>query len=247
MPFFADMTPSNFDAATTAVAILHRTETSHTVVCSGVPLSSKIVLTAAHCLPTASKEQGQMKDTSALAILRQGVDPEDYSRVLSWIVHPQFKAAPRPKHEDFDLALIETESDTPWVQNTPTFKTNLLTAAIPSQSVLWISGFSPTRLGLLSPKEIIRSPHVWADVQMLRQYPTEGKFLATSRRRHKAAACPGDSGAPVWRFEHGQARLEGLVVQGNCEKGEVKIVDIRRYATWIREAARRLNAASPIR
>lgn len=222
-----------------AVAVMRQLDQGQKLICSGVPLTPKITLTAGHCVPRSSPNEKQ-NPTVNLSIL----NPEESSmrtKVLRWIVHPQFRETPQSNLEDFDLALIESEN----LMMSQPLLSNRQTAFSPIDfsrlAGLWLAGFSPTRLGSESPEVLLRSKSAWSQIDKTQSFPLEGKFLARAQAVNKAAACPGDSGAPVWNFQNTQPELIGLVVQANCEKGDVKIVDLSRYASWIQDTAFKLS------
>lgn len=222
-----------------AVAVMRQLEQGQKLICSGVPITPNITLTAGHCVPQRSSNENQTT-TVSLSILNPEVSVQNI-KVLRWIVHPKFRESPQSNLEDFDLALLESENITIsqplLIQRQTAFSPidfNRLTG-------LWLAGFSPTRLGSESPEVLLRSKSAWSQIDKTQSFPLEGKFLARAQAANKAAACPGDSGAPVWNFRNTEPELVGLVVQANCEKGDVKIVDLRRYLTWIRDASLQLT------
>ncbi|MEN9809930.1 MAG: hypothetical protein RLZZ488_1497 [Pseudomonadota bacterium] len=224
-----------------AVAIVRHISGTQQFFCSGVPLTERVILTAAHCVHRS------LSTTNASAAgditLRKPNDPSSQFKVLRILIHPDYDAkGPSAKQEDFDLALVESES--------------LLTkGAIESSASrdfeppnhfpnteFWLAGFSPVRLGSNDPNHLTKSPTAWAPLKIKHLIAQEGKFLARAVETNSAAACAGDSGAPVWQFKQEQSALIGIVVQGNCLKGDAKIVNLKKYAAWIDEASERLNA-----
>jgi secreted trypsin-like serine protease len=231
---------SFFDTFRKAVAIVQNINNQKSVICSGTPLAQNIILTAAHCLPDP-RLRHSLNPEFNLSVLTLNRPREEFKIVRRWIRHPDFQQQPKRGQEDFDLAIIQTENALTPEEREQIKSIQNVSARPLKNSQLWISGFSPTRIGLSNPLEIIRSPATWSDIRVLTHMPAEGKFLAVSRSQTKVGACAGDSGAPVWAFKGGQAALSGLVVQANCEKGQVKIVDIEKYSGWIAQTARHLS------
>ncbi|MFZ9519552.1 MAG: trypsin-like serine protease [Silvanigrellaceae bacterium] len=241
LPLFA-MPQTPLQTLPTAVAILQTTDDSSQVICSGVPIDSKIILTAAHCLAAQSAKFIQTRSFSIMS--RGHKHPSKTFRVSRWLIHPQYKTLPQANREDFDVAILETEnalqeapgSDRP----EPSFRINI----DPSIGRLWILGFSPGRLKMTEPEKLLESQKAWSPVNVRSNLIREGKFEATASSPGTPAACPGDSGAPVWDFQSPHRRLLGIVVQANCEKGLVKFVDLARYAHWVKQMVHELNEAS---
>jgi secreted trypsin-like serine protease len=235
----------DFESNKTAVAIVQSINNESSVICSGTPLAKDIILTAAHCLPTGNP-QNSVTPAARLSVLTLNSLEDDFKKIDRWVVHPDYKRQPIPKQEDFDLALIQTKVTRPSKESGPSQYFQTASIGTNSDMLVWISGFSPKRIGLTNPREIIRSSAKWSNVKVLMRIPSEGKFLAVAKNPKHAGACAGDSGAPVWTFANGRALLSGLVVQANCEKGQVKIVDLAKYSDWIARATRSLNEALTI-
>lgn len=232
-----------------AVALVQIIRSRPSVICSGTQLARNIYLTAAHCLPENHEKslmtsQGN-KDVS-LSVLTQNNFRGEFKPVRRWIIHPEFKQQPEREREDFDLALIRSDDGISAEDENLSMNFENVSARPFKDDLLWISGFSPKRTGLSNPLEIISSPEKWSNIQVKTYISSEGKYLAVSKSRRLTAACAGDSGAPVWNFEHGKATLSGVVVQADCELGRVKIVDVGKYSDWIKRTLTKLNAETTV-
>jgi len=221
----------------TAVALAQRINGDLRITCSGVPITQNIVLTAAHCLLT--------RESTAMPISIVTHESAETIPAVRWIIHPRFKDSPRARQEDFDLALVETAGRAAQT-NEPLQQPQSNENPKPDDNArLWILGFSPIRLRLSKPTDILRSPSAWSSIQLQNLLPLEGKFSARASKAHRAAACAGDSGAPVWKIDHTGALLKGIVVQANCEQGEVKSIDVQHYKEWISASIQRLSLLAP--
>jgi secreted trypsin-like serine protease len=238
VPFIA---PHYEQALPKAVAIVRHISGSQQLFCSGVPLTERITLTAAHCVhqPLPDADAG----TAGQITLRKPNDHDNQFKVLRILVHPEYDAkGPTAEREDFDLALVESESLlTEDSASSPTKGTFQPPAHFPAAE-FWLAGFSPVRLGSNDPNHLTKSPTAWAALKITHSITQEGKFLARAAENNSAAACAGDSGAPVWQLEKNELTLIGIVVQGNCRKGDVKIVNLKKYGAWIDRTADRLSA-----
>jgi hypothetical protein len=243
LPMIA-IAPATSQTLPPAVAVLQTVDGVLQVTCSGVPIDAKIILTAGHCL----KIQPSAAAPNPLSVMPRGQKNHSMAfKVLRWFVHPEFKSSPDPKNEDFDIALLEIEKlNNDETEASPFPKATGFAFQSPGLGNLWIIGFSPTRLRFTEPQQLLKTNRAWSPVDLLAYKPNEGKFLARSSSPSKIAACPGDSGAPVWDFNKPQRRLKGIVVQANCEKGEVKFIDVARYSPWISQTVSKLNEGSQV-
>lgn len=224
-----------------AVAIVRHISGSQQLFCSGVPLTERVTLTAAHCVHQSRSKTNS--DSAGDITLRKPNDPGNQFKVLRIVIHPYYDAkGPSAKQEDFDLALVESESLlTKSAMESAASRDFRPPYHFPTTE-FWLAGFSPVRLGSNDPSHLTKSSTAWAPLKIKHLIAQEGKFLARAAEDNSAAACAGDSGAPVWQFRRDQTALIGIVVQGNCLKGDVKIVNLKNYGAWIDEASERLNA-----
>lgn len=225
-----------------AVAIVRHMSGAQQIFCSGVPLSERITLTAAHCFHQSQTQTYESEE--AQVTLRRPNDVNKHFKVIRALLHPDFDPrGPSARQEDFDLALVESESLLPHDNVEKNGSWKFQPPVHFQQSGFWLAGFSPVRLDSNDPNWLTKSATAWSSVQLQKRITQEGKFLARAVQSNSAAACAGDSGAPLWQYRQGQATLIGIVVQGNCQKGDVKVVDLKKYSAWIHNASKQLNEA----
>lgn len=201
------------------------------IFCSGVPLSKYFVLTAAHCVNQFEK---RWRDSS-LFVRTPNVQSQTIE-VVSWALHPQYQESMNRQGLDIDLALLQLKEPLKELPQS-TESRNFIPQAR-AQARLWMRGFSPIRLKTSTSWQALQSGETWSKLNFQAELPFEGKYKARAEQNH-AAPCPGDSGAPVWSFEREKAKLEGIVVQGNCEKGDAKVVSLNPALAWLESKLQR--------
>ena len=221
-----------------AIALSAQQETNRNdqIFCSGVPLQNDLILTAAHCVKQF--ERHWQKDTLTIKTSR---NEHESLRVSKSYIHPHYRENQPQSELDFDAAILELETSLPNNQQTRTFE--IQPNQMTDTGFLWMKGFSPIRLNAATSQQALKSTETWSKLKYAEELPNEGK-IKLKAERNQFAPCPGDSGAPVWQFEEKQALLKGIVVQGNCEKGEAKILNISAFQDWLQRQTQNINAKS---
>jgi V8-like Glu-specific endopeptidase len=203
------------------------------IFCSGVPLSPDLVLTAAHCV-----NQFEKRWRESTLFIRTPSLPSQTIDVVHWALHPQYQESMNKKGLDIDLALLKLKE--PLKEFPQSTKRMLIIPQARTQTRLWMRGFSPIRLKTSTSWQALQSSETWSKLNFQAELSSEGKYKVRAEQNN-AAPCPGDSGAPVWSFEREKATLEGIVVQGNCEKGDAKVVSMNPALAWLESKMHRFS------
>lgn len=202
------------------------------IICSGIGIDHALLLTAGHC----AVELARLSERAFVRLKKEDRTVESF-RIISWQLHPSYQDEARSDLPDLDVALVkynETES-----------RGTRLSVHIPSStptanSPLWMQGYSPFRLGQGSVANSLASVRAWIPLRFQSFLPGSGKFTARASGQGNAA-CPGDSGSPVWSLGADQAALVGIVVQGDCAHGRVNVVELSSLRDWLRDTALSLS------
>lgn len=224
----------------TAVAIAaHFHATEEQVFCSGVPLTKDIVLTAAHCLTQFDRSW-----RNAVLVVKTENQHAVSASVKERFIHPKYQEESRNGQIDFDAALLKLETSIS--ELTPTTGKFWPEKSESTHAFLWMRGFSPIRLQKQSTHTAFSSTQSWNRVIDQGTQPYNGK-LSIKAEANKLAPCPGDSGAPVWQLGNDMLILRGIVVQGNCQKGEGKFITFTALRQWLVEKLGVLSGMNPMR
>ena len=204
------------------------------IFCSGVPLSQDVIVTAGHCL---ARWSGIEEDSAHLFVSTPS--SETSIPIQRWSLHPNYLPLPKKDTEDFDLAIVKLREPIPLVTHW-SIPRELQTDG--SQPKFWFKGFSPVRLKERNSSTLMDSTSTWTEVAKASELVREGK-ISVRAVNGQTGACPGDSGAPLWKFTESSALLEGMVIQANCEKGDVKVLSFKTYWSWIESSLRKFNSA----
>jgi V8-like Glu-specific endopeptidase len=203
------------------------------IFCSGVPLSQELVLTAAHCVNQFEK---RWKDSTLF--IRTPSLPSQTIEVVHWALHPQYQESINKEGLDIDLALLKLKE--PLKEFPRSTNSTIILPQARTQTRLWMRGFSPIRLKTSTSWQALQSGETWSKLNFQAELLSEGKYKVRAEQNN-VAPCPGDSGAPVWSFERENANLEGIVVQGNCEKGDAKVVSLNPALAWLESKMHRFS------
>jgi hypothetical protein len=158
------------------VMVLSRSGT-YAGFCSGVVLTRKIILTAAHCVSGANDARAYVPGQPLLALRR-------IAR------HPDFHAdAPRTRSRSIDLALIETADALPSEFTAPALAGAQRYEAGTSFE---IAGFGVGRENDAKTSGALRTGRVTL------RAPLSSVLLWLDDPQHRTGACTGDSGGPVF-------------------------------------------------
>lgn len=198
--------------------------------CGGAAISSKIVVTAAHCL-----FDKQMKLSQGIRIGNPGSSYEfTESNISKWvpadkvIVHPKFTKL-NGSNDSFDIAFIKLASDLVGVES------------------IRIANETETSLNSL-PREIsvfgygkIGESGEWPEFpnelrgEIVRPY-NSFEFLVSSEMQR---ICDGDSGSPVYIRQNNSYKLLGVVSRsggsGNCGTYDFVSTKIRPFLSFAKE------------
>jgi len=197
-------------------------------LCTGIVLTPRIVLTAAHCLRAPAEMRIHFRDASGQPVLIE---------VAATLAHPDFHAdAAARRTRSIDIGLIETNQSLP-----DAFRPATLAEGDPPEpgAAVVVAGFGVSREGewksggrLAAAKLRVREPRSRV---LLWVAPAEGD----------SGACAGDSGGPIFAddentvvaivaWTEGRAKAKcGSLTQG---------VLVAPVADWIGAAMRRLDA-----
>jgi hypothetical protein len=182
--------------------------------CSGVVLSRRIILTAAHCVANVSDTRVYLPGQPLLPL----------SRIAK---HPDFHAdAPRTRSRSIDLALVEITEPLPAEFAAPAFAG---ARRYEAGTAFEIAGFGVSREEDAKTSGALRMGHV-----ALRA-PLSSVLLWLDNPQHETGACTGDSGGPVFTADGKLAAIiafaEGL---GSRRCGRLtQAVLIAPHLRWI--------------
>ncbi|MEY4064002.1 MAG: hypothetical protein RIR26_210 [Pseudomonadota bacterium] len=229
--FIVTTPPTHFLPHAAAIAITN-SEQHEQIICSGIAIDDNLLLTAGHCAAQFASLAGK-----AFVTLESDKRRVESVPILSWELHPNYQETARSHLPDLDVALIRHAAP-PSRTVRPSIQIASSTPNAPAE--LWMQGFSPSRLKLESIESSLVSARSWIPLKFQTALTGSGKFRAQAPQQ-TSAACPGDSGSPVWNLSHGRAALVGIVVQGDCERGKVNVVELSGLRDWLKEATLSLN------
>jgi hypothetical protein len=150
--------------------------------CSALVLSSRILITAAHCLRPLSDMAVHYRDAEGAAV----IIPIDRA-----IAHPLYRAdAIQARVESIDLAMIRTARPLD-----PRFVAAAIGVSEPPAigSPAIVTGYGAAREGDWSSGGVLRSVRL-----AVREPASTVLIWAADPAGREAGACNGDSGAPIW-------------------------------------------------
>ncbi len=150
-------------------------------VCSGIVLSERAVLTAAHCVSGSTEVRVHFKNGNGASALIP---------VQSVIIHSSYVAdAVSSRRKSIDLALLRVSSSL-----SPRFSPAPLSSAVPrAGETVSIAGYGQSRENSHGSMGTYRS----ADIPVVEPYGP-GRLLLWMSAGGNAGACHGDSGGPVF-------------------------------------------------
>jgi S1-C subfamily serine protease len=197
-------------------------------LCTGVAIAPDLVLTAAHCVPSAGKYR---------LVTFEGRRPE-VKDVASVAAHPQFS----PRADAPDLALVKLAA--PVANLTPVaFSERRVPPSVGDRFI--VAGFGVGVQGDRKTAGKLRAVTLVATDR-----PSSQQFSLIDPQKLGEAAgfgvCNGDSGGPV--FEERDRALVGIVSWSARTDGEPTcgfvsgVIPLARYRYWIAETAARLGS-----
>ncbi|OLB69865.1 MAG: hypothetical protein AUI16_26970 [Alphaproteobacteria bacterium 13_2_20CM_2_64_7] len=197
-------------------------------LCTGVAIAPDLVLTAAHCVPSAGKYR---------LVTFEGRRPE-VKDVASVAAHPQFS----PRADAPDLALVKLAA--PVANLTPVaFSERRVPPSVGDRFI--VAGFGVGVQGDRKTAGKLRAVTLVATDR-----PSSQQFSLIDPQKLGEAAgfgvCNGDSGGPV--FDERDRALVGIVSWSAHTDGEPTcgfvsgVIPLARYRYWIGETAARLGS-----
>ncbi|HEY1782108.1 MAG TPA: trypsin-like serine protease [Roseiarcus sp.] len=198
--------------------------------CTGLVLSPRILITAAHCLRPLRDMAVHYRDAAGAAVIIS---------VDAAIAHPRYRAdAIKARVESIDLALIRT---------TRPLGSRFAGAAIADGgppgigAAVIVSGYGAAREGDWASGGALRSVTL-----AVREPASKVLIWAADPAGRAAGACSGDSGAPVWSADGSAAVAIVAWAQGAHGRGCGGLTQgplLAPLKGWIEETERRLASA----
>lgn len=163
-------------------------------ICSGVAISNRLVLTAAHCI----KSPGKRKYDHTVVITKDKSKGGKQIAVQQSVPHPEYSGNPN------DVGVLVLEETLP---------PEVIPAAIAFErrqdrgDLITISGYG---LESRSSNEVGRLKSALVTV---RGMTSDGVIL--TMQEEQAAGCSGDSGGAVWRTTKGKPHVIGIISAGS--------------------------------
>lgn len=195
--------------------------------CTAAPLSSRLLVTAAHCLLDGAKIFAYTAIEATDIRSAEDVIPVDRA-----IVHPEFVAGPDEEIRPNDIAVVALRSALPDGFIVPPLVSADFTVT-PGEQVL-LAGYGISEAG--DDSGTLRSV-----LSTLRGYDEEGRLLVDDARRR--GACSGDSGGPLFAKRNNQWQLAGVLSGGPVPcRGENSYTNVATNLNFIASAKNKLES-----